>query len=58
MYADLAVLLLRIVAGVFLVWGVADNVGTAEHMRAFERFLAGFRFPVPARMGIRASFLK
>lgn len=47
---DAALLLMRTVVGAFLVWGVADNVASAERMREFETFLAGFGFPAPALM--------
>lgn len=47
---DAALLLMRVVVGAFLVWGVADNVVSAERMREFETFLAGFGFPAPALM--------
>ncbi|HEX7036604.1 MAG TPA: DoxX family protein [Pseudomonadales bacterium] len=47
---DAALLLMRIVVGALLVWGVVDNVVSAERMREFENFLAGFGFPAPALM--------
>ncbi|HLT89464.1 MAG TPA: DoxX family protein [Woeseiaceae bacterium] len=47
-HGDLALLLLRLLVGAFLVWGVSDNIADAGHMREFEQFLARFGFPVPA----------
>ena len=58
-HADAALLLLRLVAGGFLVWGVADNIASAERMDEFARFLAKYRFPYPgfmARLSVWAQF--
>lgn len=58
--ADAALLLMRVVIGAFLVWGVSDNILSAEHMTAFERFLerAGFAYPAfMARLSVWAQFL-
>lgn len=44
---DLAFLALRIGVGAFLVWGVWDNITSAEHMQAFVKFLRQFGFPMP-----------
>lgn len=46
-YDDFALLLLRVLVGTFLIWGVADNLFDGARMREFEDFLAGFGFPVP-----------
>lgn len=45
-----ALLLLRLVSGVFLIHGVWDNIESAERMDEFARFLAKNRFPAPAVM--------
>lgn len=49
-FDDVALLLMRVVIGSFLVWGVHDNVLHAEHMQEFVGFLAKFGFPVPELM--------
>jgi putative oxidoreductase len=49
-YADAALLAARVLVGAFLIWGVADNILSAERMREFERFLAGHGFPAPGLM--------
>lgn len=46
-YRDSALLLLRLLVGAFLIWGVADNIGDAARMREFAGFLASFGFPMP-----------
>jgi putative oxidoreductase len=46
-FSDLGLLALRIFVGMFLVWGVWDNVASAAHMNNFVRFLAKFDFPIP-----------
>ncbi len=47
---DAVLLLVRLVTGGFLVWGVWDNVVSAEDMAKFTAFLAKFGFPAPALM--------
>lgn len=44
---DLAVLALRRSVGAFLVWGVWDNITSAQHMATFVAFLRQFGFPAP-----------
>lgn len=44
---DLAFLALRLSVGAFLVWGVWDNITSAEHMATFAKFLRQFGFPMP-----------
>ena len=46
----LALLLLRLVTGAFLIHGVWDNIESAARMDEFARFLAQNRFPLPALM--------
>lgn len=45
--ADAALLALRVGVGGFLVWGVWDNITSAEHMQKFVAFLKQFGFPYP-----------
>lgn len=45
--ADAALLATRVAVGGFLVWGVWDNITSAEHMQKFVAFLKQFGFPYP-----------
>lgn len=63
---DAARLLTRLVVGVFLVWGVWDNVASPARMDEFETFLARHHFPAPhltaplsvyAQLGVGAAFI-
>lgn len=59
-FDDAALLLLRVLVGAFLVWGVADNLVSAERMHEFRDFLAGAGFIWPgfmARLSVWAQFL-
>jgi putative oxidoreductase len=59
-YADCALLALRLFIGIFLIWGVWDNIVSAERMQEFVGFLAKFKFPAPelmARVSVWAQFL-
>jgi putative oxidoreductase len=44
---DAAVLITRLAVGAFLIWGVWDNITSAEHMRTFVTFLRQHGFPAP-----------
>jgi putative oxidoreductase len=44
---DAAILLMRVSVGAFLVWGVWDNIESAEHMAKFVGFLRQYGFPFP-----------
>jgi len=46
-YADVGLLLLRVLTGVFLVYGVVDNVVSTERMAEFATFMAANDFPAP-----------
>ncbi len=48
--SDAALLLMRLVAGSFLIFGVWDNIASADRMTEFELFLTKFGFPLPALM--------
>lgn len=59
-YADCGLLLLRLLVGSFLVWGVSDNIFSHERMGEFEAFLGQFGFPAPhlmAPLSVWAQFL-
>ncbi len=58
--ADGALLALRIMVGAFLVWGVWDNIISAERMQEFVDFLTKFNFPLPevmARLSVWIQFI-
>lgn len=49
-FGDFALLLLRIFVGLFLIWGVWDNITDSARMREFIEFLRKFGFPAPELM--------
>jgi putative oxidoreductase len=56
---DLALLMLRLMVGAFLVWGVWDNISSPAHMAEFVAFLRKFGFPAPellAPLSVWAQF--
>jgi putative oxidoreductase len=58
-HSDLALLLLRSIVGAFLIWGVWDNIVSAERMREFVAFLTKFGFDAPqlmAHLSVWAQF--
>lgn len=58
--ADAALLLVRVTLGAFLIYGVWDNIVSAERMAEFAGFLAKFGFPAPqfmAPLSVCAQFL-
>lgn len=57
---DAALLLMRLVVGTFLIYGVWDNIVSAERMAEFVGFLGKFGFPAPelmAPLSVWAQFL-
>lgn len=59
-YRDHAPLLLRLLVGVFLIWGTQDNVLSFERMEEFAHFLAERGTPYPlfsAFLSAYAQFL-
>jgi putative oxidoreductase len=57
---DLALLAMRVVVGAFLIWGVWDNIASAERMAEFAGFLAAKGFAMPelmAPLSVWAQFL-
>lgn len=48
--SDAALLLMRLMVGSFLIFGVWDNIASAERMAEFELFLGKFGFPAPVLM--------
>lgn len=49
-YSDLSLAALRVVTGVFLVYGSQDNVRSSARMEEFVRFLEANRFVLPELM--------
>ena len=49
-YGDVGLLLLRVLTGAFLIYGVIDNVVSAERMAEFSAFLNANGFPMPNLM--------
>lgn len=49
-FSDVGMLSLRLLTGVFLIYGVVDNVVSAERMEEFSAFLELNRFPAPRLM--------
>jgi putative oxidoreductase len=47
-FGEFALLLLRLFVGLFLIWGVWDNVTSPERMHEFQQFLGKHGFPAPA----------
>jgi putative oxidoreductase len=59
-FGDFALLLLRIFVGLFLIWGVWDNVTEPDRMREFVEFLRKAHFASPeilARISVYAQLL-
>ena len=59
-FGDFALLLLRVFVGAFLIWGVWDNVTSAERMQEFQDLLAKHGFAAPwfmARLSVYAQLL-
>jgi putative oxidoreductase len=59
-FGDFALLLLRLFVGLFLIWGVWDNITSSERMAEFAGFLAKNGFPSPkilAPLSVYTQFL-
>jgi putative oxidoreductase len=46
-FGDVALLILRVFVGLFLIWGVWDNITDSARMQEFTAFLAKHEFPSP-----------
>ena len=57
-FADFGMLLLRVLTGVFLIYGVLDNVVSAERMEEFSIFLGSNNFPVPNVMALVSVYMQ
>lgn len=57
---DVALFALRVLIGLFLIWGVWDNIVSTQDMAKFVDFLRHHGFPLPeiaARASVAAQFL-
>ena len=57
-FGDFTLLLLRVFVGLFLVWGVWDNVTSAERMHEFQVFLGQHGFAAPGLMAPLSVYLQ
>ncbi len=57
-FGDFSLLLLRLFVGLFLVWGVWDNVSSAARMQEFAEFLAQHGFSSPRLMAPLSVYLQ
>src|SRR4030095_5388209 len=57
-FADAALLVLRLFIGVFLIWGVWDNVTSGERMREFVEFLRAHEFAAPQLLAPVSVYLQ
>ena len=57
-FSDLALLLLRVFVGLFLIWGVWDNITETARMQEFASFLAKYKFPSPEILAPVSVFLQ
>jgi putative oxidoreductase len=57
-FGDFALLLLRVFVGLFLIWGVWDNITDSASMREFVGFLATHHFASPGILGPLSVYLQ
>jgi len=57
-YGDFTLLLLRLFVGLFLIWGIWDNLVSGERMHEFAEFLAKHRFPSPSILAVVSVYLQ
>ena len=57
-FSDVALLLLRVFVGLFLVWGVWDNITDSARMQEFASFLAKHGFPGPGILAPVSVYLQ
>ena len=57
-FGDFSLLLLRLFVGLFLVWGVWDNVSSAARMQEYAEFLAQHGFSSPRLMAPLSVYLQ
>ena len=57
---EYGVVFLRLLIGVFIIWGVADNIFSWAHMVEFQKFLSARGVPYPlfaAHLSVYAQFI-
>jgi len=57
-FSDFALLLVRVFVGLFLIWGVWDNITDAARMQEFAAFLEKYKFPSPGILAPVSAFLQ
>ena len=57
-FSDFALLLMRLFVGLFLIWGVWDNVVSSDRMHEFAAFLAKHHFPSPGLLAPVSVYLQ
>lgn len=57
-FADYGTLFLRVLTGAFLIYGVVDNVVSAERMKEFSVFLEANSFPTPELMAPLSVYIQ
>lgn len=57
-FGDFTLLLLRLFVGLFLVWGVWDNISSSARMQEFAGFLTQHGFPSPRLMAPLSVYLQ
>jgi putative oxidoreductase len=57
-FSDFALLLMRLFVGLFLIWGVWDNITESARMQEFVAFLAKHGFPAPKILGPVSVYLQ
>ncbi|HUQ11693.1 MAG TPA: DoxX family protein [Steroidobacteraceae bacterium] len=57
-FGDFALLLLRLFVGLFLIWGVWDNITEASRMQEFVEFLRKHGFPSPRLLAPVSVYLQ
>lgn len=57
-FGDFSLLLLRLFVGLFLIWGVWDNVSSAARMQEYAAFLAQHGFSSPRLMAPLSVYLQ
>ena len=56
--SDFALLLMRLFVGLFLIWGVWDNITDGARMQEFAAFLAKHGFPSPTILAPVSVYLQ
>src|SRR5262245_49731141 len=57
-FGDAALLLMRLFVGLFLVWGVWDNLTSSEQMAEYVNFLRSHGFPAPQVLAPASVYLQ